>query len=114
MWPRVMEAKVFTSACLKEGLHVLLWRNRHHQGEFSMQLSFILCFCKGMQYTYLSAMLTTIEKKFGIKSKETAYLMSGNEIAQILFLFFLPLTLKVKKRPLWCGIGMMITGLEYE
>ena len=62
---------------------------------------------QGMQYTYLSAMLTTIEKTFGIKSKETAYLMSGNEIAQILFLFFLPLTLKVKKRPLWCAIGMV-------
>merc|ERR1719244_2275084 len=66
---------------------------------------------KGMQYTYLSAMLSTIEKKFGIKSKETAYLMSGNEIAQILFIFFLPLTMKVKKRPLWCSIGMVITAI---
>ena len=37
--------------------------------------------------------------------------MSGNEIAQILFLFFLPLTMKVKKRPLWCSIGMVITAL---
>ena len=58
---------------------------------------------KGMQYTYLSAMLSTLERKFGIKSKETAYLMSGNEIAQILFLFFLPITMKVKKRPFWCS-----------
>eukprot|EP00092_Neocalanus_flemingeri_P037475 GFUD01040807.1.p1 GENE.GFUD01040807.1~~GFUD01040807.1.p1 ORF type:complete len:723 (+),score=131.38 GFUD01040807.1:150-2318(+) len=66
---------------------------------------------KGMQYTYLSAMLSTLERKFGIKSKETAYLMSGNEIAQILFLFFLPLTVKVKKRPFWCGIGMVFTSL---
>merc|ERR1711887_526017 len=66
---------------------------------------------KGMQYTYLSAMLSTLERKFGIKSKETAYLMSGNEIAQILFLFFLPITMKVKKRPFWCGIGMVITAL---
>jgi len=64
----------------------------------------------GMQYTYLSTMLSTLEKKFGIKSKETAYLMSGNEIAQILFLFFLPMTVKVKKRPLWCGIGLAITS----
>jgi len=64
----------------------------------------------GMQYTYLSTMLSTLEKKFGIKSKETAYLMSGNEIAQILFLFFLPITVKAKKRPLWCGIGLAITS----
>lgn len=66
---------------------------------------------KGMQYTYLSSMLTTFEKIFGIKAQQTAYLMSGNEIAQVLFLFFLPLTMKVKKRPLWCSIGMVITSL---
>ena len=64
-----------------------------------------------MQYSYMSSILTTIEKEFGIKSKETAYLNSGNEIAQILFIFFLPLMMKVKKRPLWCGIGMMTTAL---
>lgn len=64
-----------------------------------------------MQYTYLSSMLTTFEKIFGIKAQQTAYLMSGNEVAQVLFLFFLPLTMKVKKRPLWCSIGMIITAL---
>ena len=64
-----------------------------------------------MQYSYMSSILSTIEKEFGIKSKETAYLNSGNEIAQILFIFFLPLMMKVKKRPLWCGIGMMTTAL---
>ena len=74
---------------------------------------------QGMQYTYLSTMLSTLEKKFGIKSKETvrrslwwknnggwslhlqAYLMSGNEIAQILFLFFLPITVKVRYIRCW-------------
>ena len=74
---------------------------------------------QGMQYTYLSTMLSTLEKKFGIKSKETvrrslwwknnggwslhlqAYLMSGNEIAQILFLFFLPITVKVGYTHCW-------------
>ena len=66
---------------------------------------------QGMQYSYMSSILTTIEKEFGIKSKETAYLNSGNEIAQILFIFFLPLMMKVKKRPLWCSIGMIITAL---
>ncbi len=32
-----------------------------------------------MQYSYLSASLQTIERKFGIKSKETALLMSGDQ-----------------------------------
>lgn len=39
---------------------------------------------QGMFFTYLSATLATIERKFGIKSKEAAYMMSGNEISQVL------------------------------
>ena len=45
---------------------------------------------QGMLFTYLSATLSTLEKRFGIKSKEAAYIMSGNEISQILFLFVMP------------------------
>ncbi len=37
---------------------------------------------QGMFFTYLSATLSTLERQFGIKSKETAYMMSGNEISQ--------------------------------
>jgi len=71
----------------------------------------VLGIVKSMQYSYLSASLQTIERKFGIKSKETALLMSGNELAQILFLFALPLTVKATRRPLWCGIGLSISAL---
>ena len=35
-----------------------------------LTISAFCCF-QGMQYTYLSTMLSTLEKKFGIKSKET-------------------------------------------
>ena len=35
---------------------------------------------QGMGFSYLSAVLSTIEKQFGIKSKETAWVFSGNEI----------------------------------
>lgn len=38
---------------------------------------------QGMFFTYLSATLSTIERKFGIKSKEAAYMLSGNEISQV-------------------------------
>ena len=48
----------------------------------------------GMSYTYLSSTLTTMERKFGIKAKELAYLMSGNEISQFLFLFALPFMIR--------------------
>ena len=38
---------------------------------------------QGMFFTYLSATLSTLERQFGIKSKEAAYMMSGNEISQV-------------------------------
>ncbi len=56
---------------------------------------------QGMFFTYLSATLSTLERQFGIKSKEAAYMMSGNEISQarkkpffITFLFVKPLTFR--------------------
>ena len=42
---------------------------------------------QSMMGTYLGAMLSTLERRFGIKSKESAYLLSGNEITQILFVW---------------------------
>jgi len=50
---------------------------------------------QGMFFTYLSATISTLERQFGIKSKEAAYMMSGNELSQILFFFALPLMIKV-------------------
>ncbi len=61
---------------------------------------------QGMFFTYLSATLSTMERQFGIKSKEAAYLMSGNEFSQILFVFAMPFIVKVKKRPFWTAMGL--------
>ena len=66
---------------------------------------------QSMMGTYLGAMLSTLERRFGIKSKESAYLLSGNEITQILFLFILPFVIKVKRRPLWMAVALFISGL---
>lgn len=66
---------------------------------------------QGMFFTYLSSTLSTLERQFGIKSKETAYLMSGNEVSQILFVFVMPLIVKVKRRPLWTALGLFCTSL---
>ena len=64
---------------------------------------------QGMFFTYLSATLSTLERKFGIKSKEAAYIMSGNEISQFLFIFAMPFMVKVKRRPLWTAVGLLFT-----
>ena len=66
---------------------------------------------QGMFFSYLSATLATIERQFGIKSKEAAYLMSGNEFSQILFVFVMPMLVKVKKRPLWTALGLWCSAI---
>ena len=71
----------------------------------------ILGIIQSMFFTYLSATLSTLERKFGIKSKEAAYMMSGNEISQFLFLFAMPFMVKVKRRPLWTAVGLCCTGI---
>lgn len=35
---------------------------------------------QGMAFNYLSTVLSTIERQFGIRSQETAWVFSGNEI----------------------------------
>ncbi|TRY69950.1 hypothetical protein TCAL_04473 [Tigriopus californicus] len=76
-----------------------------------MVLYGILVIIQSMLFTYLSATLSTLEKKFGIKSKEAAYIMSGNEISQFLFIFALPFIVKAKRRPLWTSLGLVCTGI---
>ena len=66
---------------------------------------------QGMFFTYLSATLSTLERQFGIKSKEAAYIMSGNEFSQILFVFVMPFIVKVKKRPFWTAMGLFCSAL---
>jgi len=70
----------------------------------------ILGIVQGMGFSYLSSVLSTIEKQFGIKSKETAWVFSGNEISQICFIFVLPFLGLIKKRALWTSVSMIITA----
>ena len=70
----------------------------------------LLGIIQGMSFTYLSSVLSTIEKQFGLKSKEAAWVFSGNEISQIFFIFFLPFLNRVKRRPLWTSIAMSFSA----
>ena len=71
----------------------------------------VLGIVQGMGFSYLSSVLSTIEKQFGIKSKETAWVFSGNEISQIFFIFALPFLGMIRKRALWTSIAMLWTSL---
>ena len=61
--------------------------------------------------SYLTVVLSTIEKEFGLQSKEAAWVYSGNEIAQVLFIVFLPFVGKTKRRPLYIGIGACVSAI---
>ena len=66
---------------------------------------------QGMSHTYLSSVLTTIEKQFGIKSQEAAWIFSGNEISQIAFILVLPFLRRLNKRILWTSLALMVSSL---
>ena len=66
---------------------------------------------QGMGHTYLSSVLTTIEKQFGIKSQEAAWIFSGNEISQIAFILVLPFLRRLNKRILWTSLALMVSAL---
>ena len=59
--------------------------------------------------TYMAAVLSTIERVFALRSEHSAYVMSGNEISQFLLIFIVPCINQVQRRPLWVGIGMMVS-----
>ena len=62
---------------------------------------------QGMGHTYLSSVLTTIEKQFGIKSQEAAWIFSGNEISQIAFIFVIPFLTRWDIYTIICFLGSL-------
>ena len=56
------------------------WLQRFARKEYYALVYSLIGITQGMAFSYLSTVLSTIEKQFGIKSKETAWVFSGNEI----------------------------------
>jgi hypothetical protein len=52
-----------------------------------------------------------VEKQFGIRSQEAAWIFSGNEISQIFFILVLPFLPRIKKRTLWTSVAMLFSAL---
>ena len=57
------------------------------------------------------AILTTVEKRFGLESKEVAFVYSGNEISSAILVAFLPFFSSIKKRPLFLGLVAVLTNV---
>ena len=91
------------------------WRPSWLQKLLSYKLFLLLFMIINITQTtilaYLTVVLSTIEKEFGLKSKEAAWVYSGNEIAQICFIVFLPFVGRVKRRPLYIGVAAIISAI---
>ena len=61
--------------------------------------------------SYLTVVLSTVEKEFGLKSKEAAWIYSGNEISQVLFVVFLPFVGRTKRKPFFIGLAAIISAI---
>ncbi|QQP58160.1 Solute carrier organic anion transporter family member [Caligus rogercresseyi] len=66
------------------------WLQRFATRRFYISVYCIVGVIHGMLFSYFSTILSTIEKKFGLKSQEIAWVYSGNEISQVFFLVALP------------------------
>jgi len=94
---------------------LLSWRPQFLQ-RFASRKTYLFIYSllgivQGMGSSYLTTVLSTIEKQFGIKSSETAWIFSGNEFSQIFFILLLPFLPKIKKRTMWTSIAMISSSL---
>ncbi|KAK9505169.1 hypothetical protein O3M35_009279 [Rhynocoris fuscipes] len=67
---------------------------------------------QAMSYIYIVSTLTTIERRFGIPSKTTGMMLSGNEISQILLSLFLSYTGGQRNRPVWLAWGVSFSAIS--
>ena len=86
------------------------WLQRFVSYKYFIVVYLLLGVSQSMIFGYLSVVLSTIEKQFGVKSAEIAWVYSGNEISQICFIVFLPFVGRVKKRPLIMGLASVISA----
>ena len=87
------------------------WAQRFANQKVYMLLFVVIGIIQSMAFSYLTVVLSTIEKRFGLKSKEATWIYSGNEISQVAFFFALPFVGRVKRRPLFMGLSIMLSAL---
>ena len=87
------------------------WLQHFVSYKYFIVIYLLLGVSQSMIFGYLSVVLSTIEKQFGVKSAEIAWVYSGNEISQICFIVFLPFVGRVQKKPLIMGLASMVAAL---
>ena len=87
------------------------WIQKFLSFKMFVLLYMILSGTQTIVLSYLSVVLSTVEKEFGLQSKEAAWVYSGNEISQILFIVCLPFVGRAKRRPLLIGIAGVVSAI---
>ncbi|XP_071533825.1 solute carrier organic anion transporter family member 74D-like isoform X2 [Panulirus ornatus] len=85
------------------------WLQRFATKEVYMLVYCLVGVTQGMFFTYSVSVISTIEKRFKLTSKETGVLLSGNDISQVLLAMFLGYFGNFGHRPRWLGVGALFT-----
>ncbi|ODM96224.1 Solute carrier organic anion transporter family member 1C1, partial [Orchesella cincta] len=67
---------------------------------------------QGMSWSYFTATITTLEKRFKISSQTAGIVMTGNEISQILFSVFISYFGGKGHRPRWISVGVLFSAIS--
>ncbi|XP_063604186.1 solute carrier organic anion transporter family member 74D-like [Penaeus indicus] len=78
---------------------------------------YLLVYCgialmQGMFFTYTVSVISTIEKRFKLTSKESGAFLSGNDISQVILAMFLGYYGNFGHRPRWMGVGVMFAAIS--
>lgn len=88
------------------------WLQRFATPKSFMTVFGLLGTIQAMAFVYFISTLTTMERRFGIPSKITGLMLSGNEISQILLSLILSYAGGQRNRPLWLAWGTVLSAFS--
>ncbi|XP_045584595.1 solute carrier organic anion transporter family member 74D [Procambarus clarkii] len=86
------------------------WLQRLATKEMYMLVYSLVGVTQGMFFTYSVSVVSTLEKRFKLTSKETGIILSGNDISQVMLAMFLGYYGTFGHRPRWLGVGALFTA----
>lgn len=74
-------------------------------------ISSVVALVQGMFYTYANATLSTVEKRFGLPSKISGLVTTGNDLVQLVLAVHITFLAGQGHRPRWLALGMLAAAL---
>lgn len=66
----------------------------------------------GMFFTYSVAVISTIEKRFNLNSKQTGIMLAGNDVSQVMLSMLIAYYGNYGNRPRWMGFGVVCAAVS--